>query len=80
MKIRGILYWTVTFFVAAYSSQGDSASAPDAVATAIQPSVTLSTILAVPDAARSALLFIGILAMGYTYQQAWANFRDDAPV
>lgn len=76
MKIRALIYWVVTFVVAAYAAEGLSASAPEVEASLMPASHSISSILAVPDAARSALLFIGIVAVAYTYQRAWANFRS----
>ena len=76
MKIRSLIYWVVSFVIAAYAANGISASASGVEPAVVSPALSVSSLLAVPDAARSALLFIGIIAVAFTYQRAWINFRS----
>jgi hypothetical protein len=36
------------------------------------------SILAVPEPSRALLLFIGVMAMAFTYRQAWLNWKRGA--
>jgi hypothetical protein len=75
MNIRALIYWVGTLVVATYAAGHAFASAPE-IETAVAPVANpFLNLLAVPDSARSVLLFVGILAVAYTYQRAWANFR-----
>ena len=76
MKIRSLIYWTVSLVIAAYAANGISASAPEVEATVVPPAISVSSLLAIPDAARSFLLFIGIIAVAFTYHRAWVNVRS----
>ena len=67
--MRALTYWLASIFVAALASR--AAERGDRLLTG-DP---MSSLLAVPDSARSILLGIGILAMAYTYRQAWLNWR-----
>ncbi len=72
--MRSLPYWLASTFVAVLASRaaerGDSL-----VAMAGETAVPL---LAVPDSGRSALLGIGVMAMAYTYRQAWLGWRRRA--
>ena len=75
MQIRSLFYWAVSLVIATYAAGHAMASLPEIEATVAPVPVSFSTLLAVPDAARSVLLFIGILAVAFTYYRAWMNFR-----
>jgi len=72
--MSALSYWLASVFVAVLASRaaerGDSL-----VSLAGETAIPL---LAVPDSGRSALLGIGVLAMAYTYRQAWLNWRRRA--
>ena len=72
--MRALTYWLASIFVAVLASRaaerGDSL-----VALAGE---TAEPLLAVPDSGRSVLLGVGVLAMAYTYRQAWLGWRRRA--
>ena len=76
MKIRSLIYWAFCFVIAAYAAAGASASAPEIAPAVVPPALSVSSLLAIPDAARSVLLFVGIIAVAFTYHRAWVNFRS----
>ena len=76
MKIRSLIYWVLSLVIAAYASGLASASAPQVEASVVPGSLSLSNLVAVSDSARSILLFIGIIAVAFTYHRAWMNFRS----
>lgn len=76
MKIRVLFYWVVSVWVATYAAGHAVASSATEVEAVTPASASLANMVSVPEAARSALLFIGILAVAYTYQRAWMNFRS----
>lgn len=78
MKIRALFYWVVSVWVAAYAAGHALASSATEVEAVTPASGSLANMVTVPEAARSALLFAGILAVAYTYQRAWLNFRSSA--
>jgi hypothetical protein len=75
MKIRSLIYWAVSLVIATYAAGHAFASATEIEAGVGPAAMPLVNFFAVPDSARSVLLFVGILAVAYTYQRAWANFR-----
>lgn len=74
MNIRIATYWAVSLVIATYAA-GHAFAASEIDGIVAPAEVPLVNLLAVPDSARSILLFVGILAVAYTYQRAWANFR-----
>lgn len=72
--MRALTYWLVSIFAAVLAARaaerGDSL-----VALAGE---TAAPLVALPDSGRSALLGVGVLAMAYTYRQAWLNWRRRA--
>ena len=76
MKFRSVIYWGVSLVVATYASGLTVASAQNADPSLVSASISsLAAGAAIPEFARSILLFIGILAVAFTYHRAWANFR-----
>lgn len=76
MNIRSLIYWVVSLVIATYAAGHAFAFGPG-IETAVAPvAYPFVNLLAVPDSARSVHLFVGILAVAYTYQRAWANFRS----
>jgi hypothetical protein len=76
MKIRSVIYWVACLFIATYAAGRAVASAPEIEATVTPASLSVASLLAIPDAARSVLLFMGIIAVAFTYHRAWTNFRS----
>lgn len=75
MKIRSVIYWAVSLLIATYAASHAVASSAEIEGVVSPAALSFSTAVTIPDAARSMLLFIGIMAVAYTYQQAWVNFR-----
>ena len=75
MKIRSFIYWAACLLIAAYAASRAEASSSQIEGVVSPAAMTFPSAVTIPDAARSALLFIGIIAVAYTYQQAWLNFR-----
>ncbi len=72
--MRALTYWLASIFVAVLASRA-AERGDNLVALGGE---TAAPLLAVPDSGRSALLGVGILAMAYTYRQAWLNWRRRA--
>jgi hypothetical protein len=83
MDFRLISYWlictTAAFTASGYLVMGN-AQAADIVQVGLEtvnaPAVIPLQIEGVPELGRAVLLFFGIFAVAYTYQQAWKNFRS----
>lgn len=75
MKFRSVTYWALSLFIATYAASHALASSAEIEGVVSPAALTFTNAVTIPDAARSALLFIGIMAVAYTYQQAWVNFR-----
>lgn len=69
--MRALTYWLASVFLAVLASR--AAERGDDLVAWVDSSAT--PLLSVPDSGRSALLGIGVLAMAYTYRQAWLNWR-----
>lgn len=72
MRIKAIIFWTVSTLLAFVASH--AADVPidgAAVAASAEPVGAI----AVTASFRSALLMAGIMAVAYTYRRAWLNFR-----
>ncbi|MBX7207845.1 MAG: hypothetical protein K1X78_06030 [Verrucomicrobiaceae bacterium] len=78
MKIRALVYWVLSVLVATFAAQRALGASSEVEAVVASPAASLVSLGAVPDAARSVLLFVGIMAVAYTYQRAWINFRGDS--
>lgn len=79
MKFRSVIYWGVSLVVATYASGLTVVSAQDTDPSLVSASISsLASGAAVSDFARSILLFMGILAVAFTYHRAWANFRGSS--
>ncbi len=78
MKIRSVIYWAVSLIVATCASGLTVASAQDMEVPLVSTSISALSGAAVSEFARSILLFIGILAVAFTYHRAWANFRGSS--
>lgn len=75
MKIRSVIYWALSLFIATYAATRAAASSAEIEGVVSPVALNFTSAVTIPDAARSILLFIGIMAVAYTYQQAWLNFR-----
>jgi hypothetical protein len=75
MNIRAAIYWAISLIIATVAAGQTMASAPEVQATVVPASLSISNMVAIPESARSVLLFIGILGVAFTYQRAWINFR-----
>ena len=69
--MRSTLYWLISSSVAALSMHATAETHHSEMPLAFTDALTHSA--AVPEIARSILLGIGILAVAYTYRQAWLN-------
>lgn len=76
MKMRVLFYWVIAVWVATYAADHAVASSTTEIESVTTATASLANMVSVPEAARSTLLFIGILAVAYTYQRAWLNFRS----
>lgn len=68
--MRPLLYWLAALFFAVFAAR--AAERPDEGVLIADVGAPL---LAVTDPARSMLLGVGILALAFTYRQAWAALR-----
>ncbi|HCN79435.1 MAG TPA: hypothetical protein DIT13_19910 [Verrucomicrobiales bacterium] len=68
--MRPILYWLSSLFVAVIAAK--AAGRADSETISLDAAMPL---LAVADPVRSVLLGAGVLALAFTYRQAWAAFR-----
>jgi hypothetical protein len=69
--MRSILYWLTSTFVAVLCMK--AAATPNAETTVIAAGPVLG--ITATDPTRAIILGFGIMAMAYTYQRVWANFR-----
>jgi|LakMenEpi03Aug12_release.lakeMendotaPanAssembly.Ray.scaffolds.fasta_scaffold217105_2 hypothetical protein len=83
MNFRLVAYWLVCTTVAFTASGylvGGKAEAADVLQAGLETvnarAVIPFQIEGVPELGRAILLFFGIFAVAYTYQQAWKNFRS----
>jgi hypothetical protein len=74
MTFRSIGYWFVCSVVAVIAV---GAAEPDLSSTAsfTPPIDAASAVQAVPEPGRALLLFVGIMAMAFTYRKAWLNWK-----
>jgi len=70
--MRSILYWLTSTLVAVLCMK--AAATPNAEADVIAAAGPMLGITAT-DPTRAIMLGLGIMAMAYTYQRVWANFR-----
>ena len=82
MNIRVLFYWLVCTILAVTASgylagraHASDVTTLDAGAPNLQAAIPFQ-IEGIPELGRAVLLFIGIFAVAYTYQQAWINFRS----
>lgn len=73
MRIKAIIFWTVSTLLAFVASDAADATTD---AAALSASAEPLGAMAVAASFRSALLMAGILAVAYTYRRAWLNFRS----
>ena len=82
MNFRLIVYWIVCIAVAVVASGylvGHAQAADEMrgqLAVVGPPTQAAFQLAGVSELARAVLLFVGIIAVAYTYQQAWMNFRS----
>lgn len=77
MTFRSISYWFASSLAAAFAATAGE-PVTDAVAPFSLPSDAAMSILTVPEPSRALLLFIGVMAMAFTYRQAWLNWKRGA--
>ena len=72
MSLRSFSYWFVCT-IAAVIAVG--ATEPEKAATLDLPlpGTAVSSVLPVPEPSRAFLLFVGIMAMAFTYRRAWLS-------
>jgi hypothetical protein len=82
MNLPVLFYWLVctTVAVSASGYMAGRAQAVEVIQTDLeapkwQAAIPLQ-IEGIPELGRAILLFFGIFAVAYTYQQAWINFRS----
>ena len=80
MNLRSVIYWAICLVFATCAANYGMASGAEVQATVVPASLSITKIVAVPESARSVLLFIGILGVAFTYQRAWINFRGKPTV
>lgn len=78
MKIRSIIYWAASLLIALYAATQAEASSVQVEGVLSPTALNFPNSATIPEIARSALLFIGIMAVAYTYRQAWLSFRRRA--
>ena len=82
MNFRLMFYWLVctTVAVSASGYMVGRAEATEVLQSGLEAPILQAAIPfqieGVPELGRAILLFFGIFAVAYTYQQAWVNFRS----
>lgn len=74
MTLRSITYWLVCCITAVIAVE----AAEPTVATALPfdlPENASNMLKTVPESSRALLLFAGIMAMAFTYRQAWLSWK-----
>jgi hypothetical protein len=77
MTFRSFSYWFASSLVAVLAASAGETSA-SAETPFVLPADAEMSILAVPEPSRALLLFIGVMAMAFTYRQAWLNWKRGA--
>lgn len=75
MTLRSFVYWLacgITAVIAVGAAEPDLASS----LMLSPPMNAASSILPVPEPSRALLLFIGIMAVAFTYRRAWLNWKQ----
>lgn len=74
VTFRSLTYWFVCCTLAVIAV---GAAEPSVVESATWElsNADLSTVHAVPEPGRALLLFVGIMAMAFTYRKAWLNWK-----
>lgn len=71
MSLRPLFYWIICFAFAVFVAQAaEPVSADWMGAEGLQ-----TKILPVPEPGRAMLLFVGVMAMAFTYRRAWLNWK-----
>ena len=74
--MRSILYWLTSSAIAVICA---TAAATQQAGVPLNASEDSILVAAENDPIRAILLGVGILALAYTYQRAWVNFREKSP-
>lgn len=77
MFIRSFSYWfacSVAAAIAVGATEPGQTPPPDL----ILPGATLGSIAPMPEPSRALLLFVGIMAMAFTYRSAWLSWKRTA--
>jgi hypothetical protein len=77
MTFRSFSYWFASSLAAVLAASAGETSA-SAETPFVLPADAEMSILAVPEPSRALLLFIGVMAMAFTYRQAWLNWKRGA--
>ncbi len=77
MSFRSFSYWLASSIAAAIAvgaTEPDKAGALDFTL----PANAVNSVILVPEPGRAFLLFAGIMAMAFTYRQAWVSWKRGA--
>jgi hypothetical protein len=77
MTLRSLVYWFACSIAAALAV---GATEPDLASTSTHASplnASVHAILPVPEPNRAFMLFIGIMALAFTYRRAWLNWKRE---
>jgi hypothetical protein len=77
MTLRSLVYWFACSIAAALAA---GATEPDLDSTSTYASplnASVQAILPVPEPNRAFMLFIGIMALAFTYRRAWLNWKRE---
>lgn len=75
MSLRSLLYWFICITFAVYVAQAAEPLNPDTIAAWGSANALDSKLLPVPEPGRALLLFVGVMAMAFTYRRAWLNWK-----
>jgi len=76
MPLRSLIYWVGSIVAAAIAVEAAEPEALTGAGSTFTPEeLAAGTLLAVPEPSRALLLFLGILAMAFTYRRAWLNWK-----
>jgi len=77
MSFRSFSYWLASSIAAAVAvgaTEPDQAGALDLTV----PGTAISSVITMPEPSRALMMFAGIMAMAFTYRQAWLSWKRSA--
>ncbi len=77
MTLRSVLYWLACTITAALAV-GATEPSETLMLPFTPTSSTAAAVFPTPDPSRALLLFLGIMAMAFTYRRAWLNWKRDS--